>query len=236
MKDLAESKLAEYKACTFENPEFKKWLKDSNLWIFIYNSLRITGIELDKRQLVAMLDGEIFDDMPLDIYCTVQRLRDLYKEMQESLAMESLNEKLLNRFYEFAFGTNSEYRKDNRIIYKWGHIAPHFNDISRELNSFFRSRGVAGDAIERALYVHSGIARIYPFGDDTALMAIISMSYELMSDDVPIPALTADDLEYNNLLKDEFNGKEGGFSDMFCRSLLNRLDAVMLYGIQSKER
>ena len=138
MNELLEAKLKTYKENYFENKEFNVWLDNSNLWLSLYSCLRLRGVEMDKRELVEMLNGGIVPDLSIDSYNFIHNFKSMYKDMQASIQMrDDLNEKLLLRFVNILY-EEANYRRTNPVIYKWGYIAPHFNDISSQLTIAFK--------------------------------------------------------------------------------------------------
>jgi len=236
MNEALETKLNEYLASKFENPEFRTWLRDSDLWMAIYSVLRIRGTEMDKRELVEILGGKLMENVPLDLYGFVHSFKDLYKEMQACIGMqESLNEKNLNRFANILFELDS-YRSDNPIIYKWAYIAPHFTVISNSLQELFRSCDKIANPVLKAIAIHDGIATVYPYGEYSSAIAMICMYYVLMQNGIPLPSITVDDEDYNKLMSLYFDKGIKDIDDMFERSLLNRLESVLLLGKESMEK
>jgi len=235
MNEILETKLKEYASYNFENKDFKIWLRDSNLWMALYSILRIRGVEMDKKELVEVLDGKLVEDIPLDVYGFIHRFKDLYKEMNASIGMqESMNEKLFSKFYSIIFDGDG-YRKDNPIIYKWGYIAPHFSEIKESLATSFRNVSRIANPVERACMMHNEINAIYPYGTDSAAMAIVCLVYVLLEAGIPIPSITVDDEDYNKLVTDYFDKKTDDINEMFERSILNRLESVILLGKESLE-
>lgn len=236
MNEVLETKLKEYKSSNFENKDFKAWLKESNVWMSEYSCLRIKGIEMDKKELVDVVEGKIKEDLPIDLYGFVHRFIDVYKEMQASIGMlETMNENLFNKFYDLLIEGDG-YRKDNPVIYKWNYIAPHFNDIRKNLNALFKTINQIDNPVRRAIRVHEGILAIFPFNTDTEVMASVAFFYELMAAGIPLPSFTVDSFEYNDLVSKYLNDGSKDLSEMFERSLINRLDSVLMYGIESKTR
>ena len=236
MNEVLKLKLNEYKNSYFENKEFKAWLRESDLWMAEYTCLRIQGIEMDKKELVDVVEGKLMTDIPLDIYGFVHKLRDVYKEMKAHLGMlESMSEPLFNKFYEMLIEGDG-YRKDNPVIYKWGYIAPHFNDVRGDLSMLFKQLEKVEDPIRRALDAHTGVLTIYPYDKGTEIMACLAMFYELMRSNVPLPSFSVDDIDYNKLVAAYLKDGSADLEDMIIRSLINRIDSVMMFGAESKER
>lgn len=236
MKEILKEKLAAFKNSYFENKEFNVWLRDSDLWVATYGVLRLRGIEMGKKELVDVLEGKLMEDLPLDIYGYAHGFRDLFKDMKACLQMQqSLTSKLLNRFYNMLYGGDG-YRRDNPVVFEWNFVPPHFNSIETEIDMLCKEIEKEPDPIERAINIHLGIDSIYPYGKDTAVMALIAMYYELMKDGVPLPSFTVDDEEYNTIIKNYLSGGVDDFSEMFARSEINRLEQVMMFGLESQER
>ena len=236
MNEVLEAKLKEYKKSSFENKDFKAWLKDSNIWMAEYSCLRVKGIEMSKKELVDVVEGKIMEDLPLDLYGFVHRFIDAYKEMQASIGMlETMNESLFNKIYDILIEGDG-YRKDNPVIYKWNYIAPHFNDISKNLNALFKTINQIGNPVKRAIRAHEGVLAIFPYNTDTEVMASVAFFYELMAANIPLPSFTADSFDYNTLVSKYLSAGSKELSEMLERSLINRLDSVIMYGIESKEK
>ncbi len=235
MNEVLNKKLKEYKLSKFDNKDFKAWVRDSNIWMAEYSCLRVKGIEMDKKELVDVVEGKIMEDLPVEIYNFVHSFIDVIKDMQARIGMmESMNEFLFQKYYEMLFD-GADYRRDNPVIYKWNYIAPHFNEISQSLNSLFKEINKMIDPVERAIRVHEGILAIFPYNTDTEVMACIAFYYELMADSIPLPSLTVDSFEYNDLVAKYLNEGARDLAEMLERSLINRLDSVLVFGHESKE-
>ena len=236
MRDVLEQKLAQYKESSFRRPEFRAWIKDSNLWMSVYSCLRVRGIEMDKKELVDIIAGGISLDIPIDIYNFVHNYHDLFRDMSASIDMQqSIDSALLLRFFNILTGGNT-FRSNNPIIYKWGYIAPHFNEIPERLTEYSRRLSRLDNPFDKAVYAHNGLAVIYPFGDDSAVMALVAMYYVLMSSGIALPSITADGEEYDRIMKEDLESGSNQFEQMMERSLINRLDSVISLGREAELR
>ena len=230
MRDILSGQIKTFKESPFKSREFNSWLKESSLWMSVYSCLRVKGVEMDKRQLVDVLSGGIVEDLPIDVYNFVINYKELYKDMQACVSMQmSLDEKLIKRFSDILFGED-EYRKSNPIIYKWGYIAPHFNEMGSMLTEALRHNLHVEDAVDRAVDAHNAIAAIYPFGENSPVIALAALYYVLMNEGIPLPAITADFEEYNRIMRSDFEEHTNEFELMIERSLINRLDSVISLG------
>lgn len=236
MNDALEAKLKTYSENYFENKEFRAWLNNSNLWLSLYTCLRLRGVEMDKRELVDMLNGGIVQDLSISTYNFIHNFKAMFKDMQASVQMkDDLNEKLLFRFCKILF-EEVEYRKTNPVIYKWGYIAPHFTEISNYLSEAFKTARTISNPTSKAYFIHNAICAAYPFAEDTAIAACIAMYYELLKAGIPLPSFSVDNEDYDKLMLEYFDQGLNNFETMFENSLLNRLDSVLLFGFESRER
>lgn len=234
MREILEQKLELYKSLTFKSKEYNAWLKDSSLWMSVYSCLRVRGVEMDKRELVDIIRGAISLEIPIDIYNFVHNYHDVYRDMTACIEMQqSIDTPLLMRFYAILFEREG-FRTNNPVIYKWGYIAPHFNEIGEKMTAYYRTLAHIDDPVDKAVYAHNGLAEIYPFGEDSAAMAMLAMYYVLLSADIPLPAITADGEEYDRIMKADLENHGGEFKQMIERSLINRLESVISLGIESE--
>ena len=236
MREAIEQKLKSLKFLDPQNPEFKQWLRESNIWMLIYSVLRVQGIEMNKRQLVDVLQGKIVEDLPLNLYGQVHRGVDLCKKLQTAIDMQqNPDTKALVSWYRF-YMDGEDLRKSNPFIYKWGYIAPHFNEIPERLSELFKPMAALGNPIDEAVRIHNGICRIYPFGEDTPAMALIAAFYVLMKSGYPVPAISVDVEEYDSLMAEEFAKNSGAFGEMLERCILNRLEQVVQIALSAGDK
>jgi len=236
MRNILEEKLKAFRESYFENKEFRTWLKESDLWMALYTCFRVQGIEMGKKELVDVLDGKLIENLPLEIYGFSQSFQALFKEMKASVGMqESLNTRLFKRFYGILYDEEG-FRRDNPVIFKWGYVPPHFNSIEEELDKLFKLLDKINSPIDRAIAVHLGIIKIFPYAYKSPVMACVAMYYELMLCDIPLPSFTADNEEYDKIIKKYLSDNFDEFSEMFERSQINRLESVMIFGIESQQR
>ena len=235
MREILEQKLQMYKSLTFKSKEFNAWVKDSSLWMSVYSCLRVRGVEMDKKELVDMIRGAISLEIPIDVYNFVHNYHDVYRDMTACIDMQqSIDTPLLTRFYAILFEREG-FRPNNPVIYKWGYIAPHFNEIGERMTAYYRTLNHIEHPVDKAVYAHNGLAEIYPFGEDSAAMAMLAMYYVLLSEGIPLPAITADGDEYDRIMKADLEHHGSEFGQMIERSLINRLETVISLGIESEQ-
>ncbi len=231
MKEIIEEKLRILRENFPDNAELRQWLRDSDLWMFTYTVLRVEGIEMNKRQLVDIFEGKLMEELPLDLYGSAFRLRDVYKDMLVCNQMDArMDAKLLARWMEMFSGAECGYRQSNPIIYRWGYIAPHFNELRGLMDELLRgfAKDTKAGGLTRACAIHLGIASLYPYGELSPQAACIAMFYELMRAGIPLPSFTADRDEYDRLMQAYLSEDDREpFSQMLQRSVLNRLDSVV---------
>ena len=241
MEELIRSKLEEFKRLRGSDIELNAWIRDSNLWYWIFSALRLNGTPLDRKTIVSVLSGELQENLPLDTYSFIHGYAAVYKDMVDCLEMQAHPDlKILGRWYCNIFNAEElEFRRNNPVVYQWDFVPPHFLDVKKLtedlLRQAYKSRG-EGYFLEKACMLHLDLLKIYPFGENSILMAGILMMYVLMAYGCPLPSLTANEQDYSNLIyKYIHDGDPAPFISMVERSVLNRLDAVIEICRQARE-
>ena len=99
MTEAISGKLAELKARRPADPEFKKWMDQSDLWCWMYSLYRITGRSIARSTVATVLQGEFRDDIPLSDYAFAGNCREMYADMRGSLYMDAdLDARMLSRW------------------------------------------------------------------------------------------------------------------------------------------
>ena len=247
MYEMIRQKKAQLAEVMPSNPEFKGWLEQSDLWCWLYSMFRISDQRLSKSSVVALLAGELRDDVPLSAYAFVKSYKDVYYDMKSYLAMGAdLDIKMLDRWAGMILGKSSSYpaetlyRQNNPIIYEWELIPAHFREIKERLSEILRTAaGIKdpADPLDKASYVHLEIDRLYPYGEDTVFISCAALMYLIMQLGLPVPELPIGDIEYNRMIaKYAEDLDRSDFLGMLSRSVFNRLDAVVNLARQASEK
>ncbi len=231
MKELIAEKLDEYRSIRSRDPQLRKWLKDSDLWYWLYTVLRLMGRPLTRQQIVMMLEGKLDESLPLDLYGFVHGCAAVYKDMEECIQMQSSPDlRLLRRWYAMASGSECSLRDTNQVVYQWNYVPPHFRELPQALSralkkaSSIRGEDPAAAAAENVIEFLS----LYPFCEDSIVMAGFMVMYEFIEADIPIPSLTVGEREFNEMIASCLGGESPErLTGVFERSLLNRLEAVL---------
>ena len=247
MYSMILQKKAELKAMMPDDPEFTSWLEQSDLWCWLYSLLRIMGKRVSKGSVVAILAGELRDDVPLSLYAFVKSCKDVYYDMKSSLQMQSaLDVKLLNRWAgmlldkDSVFPEATLYRSNNPIVYEWELIPAHFREIKERFAEIFKNAAQVKDpklSIEKAAYICLETNRLYPYGEDTVIASSAALLYQILEMGLPMPELPVGDVEYNKMIAKYVEDKDpSAFINMLERSIYNRLDAVISIARQAEEQ
>lgn len=231
-------KLDELKAMDPQNPEFKQWLKNSNLWGWLYSQFKVQGQAISKPAVVDLLAGNIREDVPLSCYGFVQGFKDMHKDMQSDIAMNtSPNPKQFRRWTQMLC-PEAEQRKTNPVVFEYGLIPCHFNSIDSELDAAFKKYNTSKlSDITAACVLFLDIIRIYPFDDETVDMAMSALLYCLEGMGIPLPELSVGEDEFGRLISAYMDhGDHLPFTDMLQRCIYNRIDAVLMLAKQAREQ
>jgi len=236
MEEKIKAKLNEIRQNFPSNVQFKQWLLTSNLWNWIYSSFKCQGQNVTKSMVVDLVDGKLIDDIPLNCYSFVQGLKDVYKDMQAEINMQSdINLKLFVRWGEL-LGISTK-RKSNPVVYEYGIIPCHFNSIDEELALAFKKYSLSSRTIADAADLFLSVIRIYPYDEDSIDMAFVAISYVLMLCGYPLPELLISEGEFENMIKEYMNDNNcAAVYSLFERCVYNRLDTVLMLEKQAKEQ
>ncbi len=232
MQELIAEKLKEFRSLKPSSAALDKWIRDSSLWHWLYNALRINGTPLDRKQILSVLSGQLIENLPLDTYSFIHNYAAVYADMLTSIQMQaSPDMKLLSRWYMMLFEEEPVFRNTNPVVYQWDHVPVHFLEIKDALSALLRRYGKPrwdGSPIDRAAMLHLDFLKLYPYGENSICMAGVLMMYSLMEDGFPLPGLSANEQDYNVAVAKYINkGDAGLFTDIVERGLLNRLESVI---------
>lgn len=194
-------------------------------WVLM--NMRLDGSTLDPERAEKIASGEYVLDATLEEHVMVNRLISVLPLMEALFGMkEELSRGTLNRFYQkLAGGEEAVYRKTTPILFHLSYNPVLPQEIDGELGKLFASLhdGSIKDPLERAVYVHNGIIRIYPFDEYSEIIARAAMEYELLYSGQPLCMLTLSETEYNSALAEYM--KKGKDSVILENLRLNSLMA-----------
>ncbi len=246
MYGMILQKKKELQGCMPQNPEFRTWIEQSDIWCWAYSLLRVQGQRISKDIVVATQAAQLRDDIPLSLYAFVNNCKDAYFDMRTSIAMgDRLDLRMLNRWAGMLLGKSSLepektlYRTNNPIVYEWELIPVHFRELRDELSAVLRTAAQAKDPedpLDVAAYVHLEIDRLYPYGEDTTSVSFAALVYMLLKLGLPVPELSVGDIEYNKMIAKYAEDRDRSeFKNMLERSVFNRTDAVLGLARQAAE-
>ena len=238
MTEAIAGKLAEIKARRPADPEFRKWMDQSDLWCWLYSLYRITGRRISKSTVAAVLDGEFRDDVPLVDYAFAGSCREMYADMRASIYMgDDLDARMLSRWAGIITSPDTPrqegtlFRLNNPIVYEWEFIPPHFREIASMADDLLKSLQPVekqADPMNAAARLHLELNRLYMFGEDTVLLSLAALLYMFLKLGLPFPELSATDTEYNKMTAVYLEDRDSSaFTGMLERSVFNRLDSIL---------
>jgi len=237
MEQQIKSKIKELNSLSISGSEFKQWLSESSLWNWVYSDFRITGQSVSKAAVADLCKGIIREDVPLSNYGYVQSCKELYLDMQSDLSMGALPDlKLFMRWMDM-ITDGADFRKSNPVVFEYGLIPCHFNEIKTELTEAFKRCFNSSESPITSLgKLFLDIVKIYPYDENSVDAAMVVLLYCLMRLKLPFPELSVSEGEFGELMKAYMDkGDSTPFIDMLYRCIYNRLDAVVMIAKQAKE-
>lgn len=197
--------------------EITSYIGEMNQMDWITSCLRLSGMPVTQESVQKIIKGELLIDISLKNHQLIHRYVDVLKQIQNMREMGTeLTEKGLLQLYEILFEPEPEtdgegrytlYRRNNPVLVEWAYNPPHFNDVKEQMDILFQwlavEQGIANpdmNPIHRAAALHNKMVEIYPFGENSVVMARVSMLYELMTAGFPPPRLTMSEQEYNGVI------------------------------------
>ena len=229
-----QEKKSEFVSLLPDDQDFFDWLDQSNLWCCLFSMLKLTGKQVSKNTVVSMISGEILEDVPLSLYAFSKSLRDVYADMKSYISMQStLDKRMLNRWmgmFPESDGAEALYRLKNPVVREWNLIPVHFRSIDEEFDALFkRVQRVKSemDPVSAVSYMHLAIDKLYPYGENTVVMAFLAVMYRLMQLGIPMPELLTDPDAYNRAVAAFVNNADiSSFNDVLMKSICTRLDSI----------
>lgn len=196
------------------NPETADYIAEMNRLDWISSCLKLSGTPVSREGVQKIMKGELLVDVSLKTHLLIHRYVDMIRHIESMLEMGTeLSEKELIELYRMLFnpepetepdGTVTFYRRSNPVLVEWEYNPPYFDDVREQMGLIFHWAaqervGINPDMnpMLRAAVLHNKIAEIYPFGEESAVMARAAMLYELMSAGLPPVRLDMSEQEYN---------------------------------------
>lgn len=158
-----------------------KQIKELNTLDYICSGMILDGAELSREDIRGMINGEMPVQVSLKQCMTVQNYINLMNVIHDSLEIKSsLDIRLLCKFHSILSGSEKGFRKSNYMAVDLKYVPPHSSEIEARLNQLFRD--VYEDdtnEIRNAAMIHCGILSVYPFEEDSGVIARLAMNYYL---------------------------------------------------------
>lgn len=176
-------------------------------------NMQLDGNPISVENATKIARGEYILEATLEEHMTVTHLVEVLPLMHTLLGMqEDLSPETLNKFYEkISGGQVPLYRKTTPVLFHLSYNPVLPQEIQEELRKLFAAvyRDDTMDNIEKAVYIHNHLIRIYPFDQYSETIARAALEYQLIASGLPMIPLTLSEQEYNNGLTEFLKfGKE----------------------------
>ncbi len=180
-------------------------------WVLM--NMRLSGSSMNEETAVQIADGQYVLNATLEEHLLVAGLTEILPLFDALLDLgEELCAGTLRKFYKvFSDGKPGIYRKTTPVLFHLSYNPVLPQEIEEELGALFRQihRYPVGNPLERAVFIHNELIRIYPFDDCNELVARAAMEYELLYRGKFMCPLTLTESEYNSALAEYMKkGKE----------------------------
>lgn len=158
------------------------------------------GSNLQMYQIEKILDGEYISEGQVWEHLLIHQLAKIPQFIDKLLSLdEEFDKKTLRKVYEFFSEEDSCYRKNTPVLIHLGYNPVLPQEIDDELNSLFRKVRWEDnkDPVEKAVILHDGIIRIYPFKRWNEIIARAALEYALIYYGEDFCPVTLSEQEYN---------------------------------------
>jgi len=181
----------------------KKNYDEKQAWVLM--NMHLNGDPVDAETASKITAGDYVLNATIEEHMAITSMLDVLPLMRTMIGMEEeLRPDSLKKFYRsLTGGREAVYRKTTPILFHLSYNPVLPLEIEPELVKTFSLREIEGknlDAIDRAVYVHNSIIRIYPFESDNEIIARAAMEYMLMSAGLPLCPISLSEQEYNGAL------------------------------------
>lgn len=171
-------------------------------WVMM--NLRLSGSSVSRARAEKIMDGGYDLTATLEEHLLVAGLVDVLPLMELLLGLsEELSPKTLDKFYQRVSGGQAAvYRRRTPVLFHLSYNPVLPQEIEGELKRLFQRLhdGSRPDPVDRAVYVHNEVIRIYPYENWSEVAARAALEYELRWSGLPMYPLTLSETEYNQAL------------------------------------
>ena len=171
-------------------------------WVMM--NLSLSGSSVSRQRAEKIIDGGYDLTATLEEHLLVAGLVDVLPLMELLLGLsEELSMQTLDKFYQkVSGGQTAVYRRRTPVLFHLSYNPVLPQEIEGELKRLFQRLhdGSRPDPLDRAVYVHNEIIRIYPYESWSEVVARAALEYELRWSGLPMYPLTLPETDYNQAL------------------------------------
>lgn len=188
-------------------------------------NMRLSGSRMNAENAARIAAGEYILDATLEEHLLVTQLVEVLPLMDALLDLqEELSSQTLAKFYQkISGGEEAAYRRSTPVLFHLSYNPVLPQEIAGELRKLFSGLhdGRLPDPLERAVYAHNHIIRIYPYDRYSEVVARAALEYELLYSGQRMYPLSLGEREYNSALAEFL--KRGSERAIYENLRLNKL-------------
>ena len=206
-----------------------------DLFDFVYSNLKLDGSSLTAEGVNTILNGGLVPGVSILEHSMVECHRNLIKTFDNMRHMRtSIHVKELIMIYSVLSDVPyPSFRKGNPILYQLNYTPPYYQDIEALLIEMFRdlfTREYGHDFIRKAVDMHDGIIRIYPFEEHSESLARTILQYALYSNGYPLIQFGVSEQVYNDIVGETLKrDTHDAMYNCVQDALSHKLDTLLRY-------
>ena len=200
--------------------------KNRTSWVLM--NMKLQGSALTSWQIEAIIKGEVVREAEIGDHIVINRLMEALsfggkiQELQEEICTDTLK-----KFYRILSEDEAAFRKSTPVLYHLSYNPVLPQEIEGELLKLFRNTANSvDDAVTKALMIHNGIMRIYPFKEWNEVIARLALEYELVFCGCDFVPLTLSEQEYNQGIMDFLRKGDNSILEKNIRTNLLMIESM----------
>lgn len=166
-------------------------------------NMKQEGSVLNKTDIEAILNGEFVPKGEISEHILIHKLAELLSYCDQLLDLqEEFDKGTLFKLFRFLAEEEGQYRKTTPVLVHLGYSPVLPQEIDESLDILFRQISAAEnkDSVEKAVMLHDGIMRIYPFRQWNEIIGRTALEYALLYYGEDFCPVTLSEQEYNRAI------------------------------------
>ncbi len=220
--------------------EVKDYLNDLECREWISMNMRLSGSSLTEVQIDTILRGGVVMEAAVSDHLMLDRLEQLRQFIYRLTDMGAgLSQQIVKDMHAIICGGNvrAEYRRSSPVLRDYGYTTMVPGEVPGAMEELIHFAGQRGNGLEtgagenpleKAALVHNRLMEIYPFKEESEMVARAVLYYILAEAGYPLAAVQINEEEYRQMFSDYLKYRDSrGLAQALGQAVTERLDLMM---------